>query len=106
VDQSPFSELAAVDRLIHDPSRLAIVSALLACQEADFQYLLAATALSKGNLSSHLSKLEAAGVVEIRKGFDRKVPWTRARLTSDGRKRVEGHWRDLQRIMNRAKSHR
>ena len=67
-DGAPFAELASLDRLIHDPSRLAILSALLGCAEADFQYLLTVTGLSKGNLSSHLSKLEAGGLVEIVKG--------------------------------------
>ncbi len=98
MDQTPFAELAGVDRLVHEPSRLAILSALLACAEADFQFLLTVTGLSKGNLSSHLSKLEAGGLVEILKGFDGKIPWTRARLTSGGRDRVEAHWRDLDRL--------
>lgn len=103
MDQSPFSELAAADRLIHDPSRLAILSALLACEEADFQYLLAVTGLSKGNLSSHLSKLEAGGLVAIRKGFEGKVPWTRIGLTAEGREKVEAHWGNLERLRSRAK---
>jgi DNA-binding transcriptional ArsR family regulator len=106
MDQTPFSELAAADRLIHDPSRLAILSALLACAEADFQYLLAVTALSKGNLSSHLSKLEAGGLIEIEKGYDGKIPWTRARLSGEGREKVDAHWRSLEKLRSRAKSWR
>jgi len=103
VDQTPFAELANVDRLVHDPSRLAILSALLGCAEADFQYLLTVTGLSKGNLSSHLSKLEAGGLIAIAKGYDGKVPWTRASLTHDGRRKVEEHWRNLERIRSRAR---
>jgi len=103
MDQTPFAELAAVDRLVHEPSRLAILSALLACAEADFQYLLAVTGLTKGNLSSHLSKLEAGGLVAVEKGFAGKIPWTRARLTEQGRARVEAHWRDLERLRARAR---
>jgi DNA-binding transcriptional ArsR family regulator len=106
MDQTPFSQLAAVDRLVHDPSRLAILSALLACAEADFRYLLTVTGLSKGNLSSHLSKLEAGGLVEIRKGHEGKIPWTRAALTPGGRARVEAHWRDLERIRTSARKWR
>ena len=102
MDQTPFAELASVDRLVHDPSRLAILSALLGCAEADFQYLLTVTGLSKGNLSSHLSKLEAAGLIHIAKGYDGKIPWTRAGLTQEGRSRVEEHWKNLERIRNRA----
>jgi DNA-binding transcriptional ArsR family regulator len=103
VDRTPFAELAAVDRLVHEPSRLAILSALLARAEADFQYLLAVTGLTKGNLSSHLSKLESGGLVAVAKGFTGKIPWTRARLTDDGRARVEAHWRDLERIRSKAR---
>ena len=106
MDQSPFSELASADRLIHDPSRLAILSALLACAEADFQYLLTVTGLSKGNLSSHLSKLEQGGLVEIVKGYEGKIPWTRARLTPGGRERVEAHWRNLEQLRSRARKWR
>jgi DNA-binding transcriptional ArsR family regulator len=106
MDQTPFSELASVDRLIHDPSRLAILSALLACAEADFQYLLTVTGLSKGNLSSHLSKLETGGLVEIFKGYEGKIPWTRARLTPHGRGQVEAHWQKLERLRNRARNWR
>lgn len=101
-DRAPFAELASLDRLIHEPSRLAILSALLGCAEADFQYLLTVTGLSKGNLSSHLSKLEEAGLVKISKGFERKVPWTRISLTEEGRQRVQTHWLDLERIRARA----
>lgn len=103
MDQTPFAELASVDRLIHEPSRLAILSALLACAEANFQYLLTVTGLSKGNLSSHLSKLEAGGLVAVEKGYEGKIPWTRARLTPDGRTRAEAHWRDLERIRGKAR---
>jgi DNA-binding transcriptional ArsR family regulator len=103
MDQSPFAELAGVDRLIHEPSRLAILSALLACAEADFRYLLSVTGLTKGNLSSHLSKLEAGGLVAVTKGYEAKIPWTRARLTPEGRTRVEAHWRDLERLRAKAR---
>jgi len=106
MDATPFSQLASIDRLIHEPSRLAILSALLACAEADFQYLLSVTGLSKGNLSSHLYKLETGGLVEVTKGFEGKISWTRSRLTIEGRERVEAHWRDLQRIRSKAKAWR
>lgn len=102
-DVSPFAELAAVDRLIHEPSRLAILSALLGCAEADFQYLLAVTGLSKGNLSSHLGKLEAGALVAIDKGYRGKVPLTVVSLTPEGRGKVEAHWRDLERLRKGAR---
>lgn len=96
--EAHFAELAAMDRLIHEPSRLAIVSALLGWTEAEFQYLLEVTGLTKGNLSSHLGKLEAGGLVEVSKGYKGKKPWTRAKLTRKGREKVEAHWAALDRI--------
>ena len=95
---SPFAAIAALDRIVHDPSRLAILSALIDWAEADFQYLLRTTRLTKGNLSSHLGKLEAAGLVQVAKGFKGKKPWTRIMLTREGRTRVQSHWEELERI--------
>ena len=53
-----------LDRLIHEPARLAIMTVLSAVKAADFVFLQRATGLTKGNLSSHLTKLEPAGPVE------------------------------------------
>jgi DNA-binding transcriptional ArsR family regulator len=78
--------ISSFDRLIHEPSRLAILAVLSACESADFTYLLTATDLSKGNLSSHLSKLEKAGYVAITKSFKGKYPNTSCALTVEGRK--------------------
>jgi DNA-binding transcriptional ArsR family regulator len=71
---APFEELAELDRLVHDPAWLAILTALSACKSADFLYLQRLTGLSKGNLSSHLGKLEDAGVVTIQKEFIGRIP--------------------------------
>jgi DNA-binding transcriptional ArsR family regulator len=79
-------DLANLDRLIHDPSRLAILAVLSACESADFAYLLNATGLSKGNLSAHLSKLEEGGYIAIHKGFKGKYPNTSCALTPAGQK--------------------
>jgi len=76
---------ADIDRLIHEPARRVIMTILYAVESADFLYLLRETRLSKGNLSSHLSKLEAAGYVAIDKTFRGKVPLTMCRLTDQGR---------------------
>lgn len=77
---------AQFDRLIHQPSRLAIMAVLSGCESAEFLYFLKATGLSKGTLSAHLSKLEHAGYVAITKSFKGKVPNTSAALTNEGRK--------------------
>ena len=78
-------EITNFDRLIHAPSRLAIMAVLSACESADFTFLLNATGLSKGNLSAHLSKLRDAGYVLITKGFRGNYPHTTCSLTKEGR---------------------
>jgi DNA-binding transcriptional ArsR family regulator len=79
------SAAGASDRVIHEPARREIMTILHAAESADFLYLLRETGLSKGNLSSHLSKLEDAGYVEIEKTFRGKIPLTICRMTGDGR---------------------
>ena len=61
---SQLSEELVLDRLIHEPGRLAILTVLSSVTDADFVFLLRATGLTKGNLSSHLSRLEDAGLVD------------------------------------------
>lgn len=74
------------DRMIHQPSRLAIMAVLAGCKSADFIYLHQTIGLTKGTLSKHLSHLEGAGYIEIKKRFKGKVPNTSASLTSYGRR--------------------
>jgi DNA-binding transcriptional ArsR family regulator len=99
-----FDDWASLNRLIHQPARLAILTALSACEEADFLFLLNLTGLTKGNLSSHLSKLEQGGLVEIRKQFEGKQPVTYIRLTPEGREGVNEHWRRLESVRSRART--
>ncbi len=94
----PFEGLAALDRLVHDPARLAILTALDSATEIDFLFLQRLTGLTKGNLSSHLSKLEEAGLARIEKGFVGKVPRTTIHPTERGLVAVDDHWRRLERL--------
>lgn len=84
-----------IDRVIHEPARLLIVTTLLPLEEADFTYLLRETGLTKGNLSSHLSKLEEAGYVEIEKTYRGKQPLTLCRITPAGRTAFERYRQTL-----------
>ncbi len=77
--------IADLDRVIHEPARMMIVALLAAVEECDFLFLMRETELNKGNLSSHLAKLEEAGYVEIEKTYRGKVPQTLLRLTRTGR---------------------
>jgi DNA-binding MarR family transcriptional regulator len=101
--KAPFEELAALDRLVHEPARLALLTALTSCESADFLYLQRLTGLSKGNLSSHLSKLEEAGLVQVEKQFNGKTPLTRIAVTDSGREAVERHWQQLERLRSKAR---
>jgi DNA-binding MarR family transcriptional regulator len=87
-----------LDRLIHEPGRLAILTVLSSVKSADFVFLQRTTGLTKGNLSSHLTKLEEAGLVRIEKRFVLKKPNTNVELTPDGRSRVTRHWDQLDRL--------
>ena len=93
---SPFEEISNFDRLVHEPARLAILTALEACRHADFMYLQSLTGLAKGNLSQHLTKLEGAGLISTNRGFAGKVPKTVVQLTPNGRTAIRAHWRRLE----------
>lgn len=92
----------ALDRLVHEPGRLAILTVLSAVKEADFVFLQRATGLTKGNLSSHLGKLEEARLVLIEKRFVQKKPNTNVALTAKGRDRITRHWQQLERLRDLA----
>lgn len=93
---TPFKGIAGLERLVHEPSRLAILTALSACESADFQYLQRLTGLTKGNLSSHLGKLEEGGLVVIEKTFRGRTPSTTLRLTASGSETIEAYWKTLE----------
>jgi DNA-binding MarR family transcriptional regulator len=88
-------ELATLDRLIHEPARLMIMTVLYAVPEADFLYLQRECGLTQGNLSSHLAKLEEAGYVTIIKTFKGKYPLTICSLTKKGREAFEEYVRKI-----------
>lgn len=82
---SDVSLVLQLDRLIHEPARLMILSILAGAQSVEFRFIETLSGLSKGNLSSHLSKLEAAGLLEIHKTFRGKKPLTTLSMTARGR---------------------
>jgi DNA-binding transcriptional ArsR family regulator len=92
---TPFEHLQTLSRVIHEPARLAILVALSACEQADFLFLLNITGLTKGNLSSHLSKLEQARLIEIDKKIEGRGPITFARLTPEGKGALTDYWSSL-----------
>jgi DNA-binding MarR family transcriptional regulator len=77
---------------------VAILTVLSSVKDADFVFLQRSTGLTKGNLSSHLTKLEEAGLVKISKRFIRKKPNTNVALTAAGTRRIANHWDRLERL--------
>lgn len=82
----PELDLDAIDDVIHGRLRLGIMAYLSAVNPASFPELLDKTGTSNGNLSTHLTKLEAAGYVRQEKGYKGKRPQTLVHLTPQGRK--------------------
>ena len=80
-----------LDRLIHQRTRLSIVSALAVAETLTFHDLKAALRISDGNLSVHARKLEDAGYLECTKSFAGRTPRTEYRLTADGRTALESY---------------
>jgi len=91
--------IADVDRLVHEPARLMILAVLYVVESADFVFLMCQTGLTRGNLSSHMSKLEAAGYIEIKKEFVDKIPRTLLRLTDTGRAAFESYRQDMIQVL-------
>ena len=92
----PHLTIAAIDRLIHEPARLTILSVLAACERADFLFLERATGLTRGNLSVQLTRLEAAGFIHIQKIFQGKRTLTTASLADRGRDALSDYWQTME----------
>lgn len=91
--------IADIDRLVHEPARLMILTILYVVESADFLYVMRQSGLTKGNLSSHLSKLEAAGYIDIKKEFVSKIPRTLLRLTDTGREAFQTYRQDMIQVL-------
>ncbi|MHA2426451.1 MAG: transcriptional regulator [Candidatus Hermodarchaeia archaeon] len=78
-----------LDPIVHSPARLKILTVLKEVESADFLFILRQTGLTRGNLSSHLSKLETANYVIITKEFVDKIPHTLIQLTEKGKTALE-----------------
>ena len=94
------SNLKKLNRIIHEPTRLMIITQLYVVESADFLFLQNQLKMTPGNLSSHLSKLEEAGYVEIVKEFIDKKPHTALRLTQKGKQAFKDYRKNLKQIFN------
>lgn len=91
----------ALDRVIHERVRLAIVSALAVHEMLTFNELKALLETTDGNLSVHARKLEEAGYLTCRKFFEGRVPRTEYRLTAAGKKALERYLAHMEAIIRR-----
>lgn len=99
-EQKDLRRVTDIDRVIHEPSRLLILGHLSVVEEADFLYLENLTGMTRGNLSSHLSKLEDAGYVYITKEFVGKMPRTVIELSEKGRTALGDYLADMKLIID------
>ena len=90
-----------LNQLIHAPTRLAILSILISSETASFTYLKETIKTTDGNLSTHLSKLEDAGYVAIKKTFKNKRPLTICSLTKNGKQAFHEYIGHLEKIIQR-----
>ncbi|MGB7095529.1 MAG: transcriptional regulator [Anaerolineales bacterium] len=96
---SHIDQLPKIDSLIHAPSRLQVMTYLYVVDSIDFVYLKRMTGMSWGNLSTHLTKLEEAGYISIRKSFQDKKPNTMIELTDEGREAFRKYKDDMQQVL-------
>lgn len=89
-----------IDKIIHEPARFKLMAHLYVVESADFLFLMRQTELSFGNLSSHMTKLEKAGYVQIKKEFIGKKPHTMLELTEKGRTAFDKYRKDMKKILD------
>jgi DNA-binding MarR family transcriptional regulator len=92
--------IAGIDRLVHEPARYMIMAYLYIAESADALFLQRQTELTWGNLSSHLSKLESAGYVVMKKEFLDKKPHTMLMLTDEGKKAFEQYRENMKQALD------
>ncbi len=85
--------------IIHSRIRLAVMSVLIAVDEAEFNFLKEKVKTTDGNLSVHLRKLEDAGYISVKKAFINRKPVTTYKLTGKGRKAFETYVENLEKLI-------
>lgn len=98
-ESAPLQRILDLDRVVHEPARLAILTVLAAAAEVEFLFLQRVTGLSKGNLSSHTQKLEAAGYLETVKAFRGRIPSTSFRISPAGRDALRAYHQQLRALL-------
>jgi len=92
--------LADIDQVIHAPARLMVLTYLYVVEHADYVFLTRMTGLSWGNLSTHMTRLEEAGYIEMLKEFKGKKPHTKICLTEQGRAAFREYKKSMQQVLD------
>jgi DNA-binding MarR family transcriptional regulator len=87
-------------KFIHTPARLQILVTLAVVESADFLFIMNQTGLTRGNLSSHMSKLETEGLIEVKKEFIDKVPRTLLCITDKGRVSIQKYRKNMMQVLD------
>lgn len=102
-ESQPYPDLDPIEKIdpaSHAPARLMILAYLAAVATADFTFLLKQTGLTRGNLSTHISRLEEEGYVEVHKEFVDRIPRTLYTLTGSGRNAIDGYRQNMRQIID------
>ena len=94
------NQLSDIDRMIHEPARYNIMALLYVVERAEFLFVQNQTHLTPGNLSAHVSKLEAVKYLQVQKKFVGKKPRTFIRLTEQGRRAFEEYRERMKELFN------
>jgi DNA-binding HxlR family transcriptional regulator len=97
------SETRELDRLIHERTRLGILSALAVNEMLAFKELKSLLVLTDGSLSVHARKLEEAGYIACTKSFSGRLPRTEYRLTATGRRALQGYLDHMEALIRAVK---
>lgn len=92
-----------LDRVIHERTRLAIMSALAAGGTQTFNGLKALLEVTDGNLSIHCRRLEEAGYIVCEKTFENRMPKTSYKLSSEGRRAMERYLQHMEALIEGAR---
>lgn len=95
---SLITTFADLNRVVHEPARLAILTVLASCESSDFTFLETATGLTKGNLSVQLTRLEEASLISIEKSMKKNRTVTTAHIVAEGRYQLGKYWRQMEEI--------
>lgn len=93
--------LLTLDRVVHEPARLVILTVLAEAEEVEFRFLERVSGLTKGNLSGHIAKLEETGYLVVRKFFRGKLPATSLKITRSGRSALKTYRQQLNHALPR-----